>query len=466
MTAHVYWRLNVTAGNNANILAITEMSFTDIHGAVISTSSSTFVASVGSGLGAFDGDQNTAWAEGNPLVLPAWLSIQFPTAQTIGNILISRGLEYQWGTNTSPNTFTIEYSDDGTTWVTAITQTGVTAWTDNIPNVYNINPMHYTYVASGSSQSVLNAGFKASIATIQSQYSLSANTKQIGSGSTTYKLNSNTKLIGNSSAAYALNAYRESTATGKFQYSLAGWGTKSAQSSSQYKLQLYKTLSAKGSTQYVFNTYKTLSAKGSTQYVFNTYKTLSAKGSAQYVFNTYKTLSAKGSTKYKINAYTQYQVHASAQWLLDAGSVFYGIQVNLQTGAVSKLEGLTYNSLSGQMGADSTGIHLMQGTTDNGLAIDAFVESGYLKFADDHHTRVTDAYLGMVGGALQLTVSDERTGANNYTFIPTTQMMTSKSKLGRGASGKYWSVMLSNVLGSSASVDSIRLLTDKLSRRI
>lgn len=230
-------------------------------------------------------------------------------------------------------------------------------------------------------------------------------------------------------------------------------------------------LAYKPSTGYLDSTSDILAYRPSTGYLDATNDILAYSVQVGYLDATSDLLTYTPSigyvdASYAINTFTAQTGYLDATYDFLANEVFYGYAINLNTFAVSKWEGLSFNSLSGSLGVDSTGIHTLSGTTDNGTAISAFIETGRLDFGDHYLKRIPDAWLGVKGGKLKLTVTDEKTGANPYTIPATTQMKTSKANLGRGCKGKYWKFKLENVAGSSAVVDDIVLNLEKLSRKI
>jgi hypothetical protein len=167
-----------------------------------------------------------------------------------------------------------------------------------------------------------------------------------------------------------------------------------------------------------------------------------------------------------LNIYEVTLVEINAQSALAATEKFYAWVLNLNTGAVSKFDNYNFNSLSGNLGANENGIFTLTGTSDNGTAIAGFIETGKKAFNKDGLCRVTDAYIGMKGGALKLTLTTENTGAIPYTTGVTTQLKTEKLNLARGAKGKYWTAKIENVAGSQAQIDEMTLLVEPIARRI
>lgn len=251
-------------------------------------------------------------------------------------------------------------------------------------------------------------------------------------------------------ASYDILAYKQAV-----QYLDASYDLNAYAEKVQYLDASYDVLAYKPSVQYLDASYDILGYKQKVQYLDAAYDLLAYQQRIQYL-----------DASYDLNAYVARVQYLDASYDLLANERFYTWMINLTTGAVSKADNYSFNSLSGAMGADSTGIHTLTGTTDNGVAINGFVESGRLDFGATELKRITDAYIGVDGGALDLTITDERTGANRYRLAATTQFKTTKANLGKGCKGRYWKVKLANVSGSAALVDDVELSVEKLTRRV
>ena len=90
---------------------------------------------------AFDGNSNTRWASGGGV--PSWIQIQFPTEVVCNAYQItSRNDGYY---NQAPREFRLEGSNDGTTWRTLDTQTGI-VFNQNETKLFDfINERAYLY---------------------------------------------------------------------------------------------------------------------------------------------------------------------------------------------------------------------------------------------------------------------------------------------------------------------------------
>lgn len=121
MAAHVYWRLNVTANNGSANLSIAEVGMFTANAASTSTSGGTPSASTTNGTQtaslAFDGSTSTYW---QATTNTGTLQYQFASAVDIASYQVSARGDASNPTQ-APKTWTLQYSDDGSTWTTADT---------------------------------------------------------------------------------------------------------------------------------------------------------------------------------------------------------------------------------------------------------------------------------------------------------------------------------------------------------
>lgn len=126
MSGRAYWRIYVTANNGAGDLAcqLAEIIFKDQYGANISMVGATIsVSSSYSGYPAsnlIDGNLSTSWATATAL-FPAYIVVQFTIPQLVGLITITATDPL----NRSPNVFHVDCSDDGVTWTTLSSFSGI-----------------------------------------------------------------------------------------------------------------------------------------------------------------------------------------------------------------------------------------------------------------------------------------------------------------------------------------------------
>lgn len=138
---HRYWRINVTAnaGSGASTsFAEVEMR-TSVGGADVTGSGT---ASGGGGFtgstpaNAFDNNSSTLYA---PSGSSGWLKYDFGVNKDIVEIAISHGGGA--GITTMPQTFTIQYSDDDSSWTTLGSTINAYGWIDNATRVFPETPV-------------------------------------------------------------------------------------------------------------------------------------------------------------------------------------------------------------------------------------------------------------------------------------------------------------------------------------
>ena len=300
---------------------------------------------------------------------------------------------------------------------------------------------------------------------LSSKSALPAATVWTAHGSTTFSVAATTRSTGATSSAYGLDAYTKWVGSTSAQNAILTYATSALTYSSRWSLSVYNTWSGSYSARSALSIYVTSAAKFSGAWALNAYTQWASKLSAQWSIGATTTAAATFSTRYALNVQGQLVASYSAKWALDANSQTLGWMVNLATNAVSKVEGLSFNSLCGNQGADATGIYTLAGATDNGTVIDAFIDSGKLDFGDPSLKNLADYYASVDGGKLTLTVTTENSSVP-YQTQATTQLRTTKIRLARGAKGKYWHFRLANLLGSSAKVDGQEVLVETQSRRV
>jgi hypothetical protein len=155
----------------------------------------------------------------------------------------------------------------------------------------------------------------------------------------------------------------------------------------------------------------------------------------------------------------------NAAWAVNLSAYASTRNGSVQTYPVAKWTGMDFNSISGSVGANSTGIFSLIGDTDNGTAINGYIETGKQDLGTNYLKRVTDAYLRVNGGKLKLSVTADNTSAVAYSIAKTTKMDTVKANLARGAKGDLWKFKIENSAGSKAVLQDMQLEVAPLSRR-
>lgn len=133
MAAHQHWRIYVTefgifsTSNTAIYLSEVEMRAVAgganlCSGGTASASS----ASSGSAANAFDGSTSTFWGTGSfPTVPGVWLRYSFAAPVDIVQVVLK---SYSVAPEYAPRSCDIQWSDDGTTWTTLFSASGMTNW--------------------------------------------------------------------------------------------------------------------------------------------------------------------------------------------------------------------------------------------------------------------------------------------------------------------------------------------------
>ena len=146
--------------------------------------------------------------------------------------------------------------------------------------------------------------------------------------------------------------------------------------------------------------------------------------------------------------------------------------MNTETYGVTNYENFRFNSMCGFGGAyyatDGTKIYRLDGATDDGTAINAEISLGASDFGSAFLKRMERAYLGLrADGQMVLKVITDEKVEDWYTLesVPSA-LGESHVKIGKGLKARYWRLALRNKGGSDFTLDSLRLIPLKLSRRV
>jgi len=118
-------------------------------------------------------------------------------------------------------------------------------------------------------------------------------------------------------------------------------------------------------------------------------------------------------------------------------------------------------------GVTSAGIYLLEGTTDAGTAIAAYLESGKGDFGEPTIKNVRDVYaLSDLNGTstLNLKAEDYATG-QTYTATGDGTLLNRKWRCSIGVQGQSWQWKISNSAGSGLSIRRLEFVIDRLHRR-
>jgi hypothetical protein len=124
MSAHSYWRLNITAVATGKLAGIAKWIPLDSGGSAIATTGGTASASSNypgqPASNAFDGNTSTFWLSNAE---PSWLQYQFASPVDIVSFTLTN--PPSGNEDNCPQNFQLQYSDNGTTWTTLYTYKGV-----------------------------------------------------------------------------------------------------------------------------------------------------------------------------------------------------------------------------------------------------------------------------------------------------------------------------------------------------
>lgn len=129
--AHAYWRIQYVSGNNGTFLSAFDIQFRQAAGVTEHPTGGTVLeAHTRSGFlasDAFDANDTTRWALDSYANLnAAYLGYHYATPISVAEVRM-------FVSNTeTPNSYNIQYSDDGVAWTTALAVTGQTNWATEV----------------------------------------------------------------------------------------------------------------------------------------------------------------------------------------------------------------------------------------------------------------------------------------------------------------------------------------------
>ena len=126
MVSHRYYRLNVSATGGASYCGVPELYLmATIGGSSVATGGTASANSSYSGMpasNAFDGSTSTAWYS-NVTTGPFILEYDFGSG--IAHKIVQYAIHSPSGLGSAPYSWTLQYSDDNSTWTTCDTRTAV-----------------------------------------------------------------------------------------------------------------------------------------------------------------------------------------------------------------------------------------------------------------------------------------------------------------------------------------------------
>lgn len=144
----------------------------------------------------------------------------------------------------------------------------------------------------------------------------------------------------------------------------------------------------------------------------------------------------------------------------------FGIALNLRNVAASQYREYNFNSMcvfqGVPLGANEDGIHELFGDTDNGIAIDSYIELPTTDFGIRNKKRLRKCHIGYESsGPIGLTVTTDDGQSHSYISSPAVagqRQHRDTVPMGRNMSGTYWSLSFQNYDGCDFSLDTIDIV--------
>jgi hypothetical protein len=132
-TAHRYWRIQITAVTGTDYVNFSTLElYSSVYGANIASGGTASASSTLSSFTPdllFDGDPLTFWHSATSGSLPEWVAYDFGAGNE--KEIVSIGIRVRDGNvNRAPRSFDVQWSDDGSSWTTAWSVSGASAWSD------------------------------------------------------------------------------------------------------------------------------------------------------------------------------------------------------------------------------------------------------------------------------------------------------------------------------------------------
>ncbi len=145
--------------------------------------------------------------------------------------------------------------------------------------------------------------------------------------------------------------------------------------------------------------------------------------------------------------------------------------INTDSGASSQYDNYGYNSFFTRdgkaYGVAEDGIFRLDGTTDNGTAIDALIEIGRSDFESSQQKTIPNVYLG-ISSTNKMYLKIEADG-QEYTYearSSSTTLKTHRVDPGKGLKGNYFNLTIMNNTGSDFDLETVTFKPIQLSRKI
>jgi len=151
---------------------------------------------------------------------------------------------------------------------------------------------------------------------------------------------------------------------------------------------------------------------------------------------------------------------------------YAGITMNMRNKGLTTYAGYEFNSLAvdkdGHVyGANDNGIYLLEGDSDNGVDIDAYIKTGVFDLHDPQVQRLVDAWLSLrTSGSGVLTVfeNEETEGSSEDVTVEDTNMHDERVTLPQGLQGRFVEFQYENVDGTDFDFSGLTAKTRVLRR--
>lgn len=152
------------------------------------------------------------------------------------------------------------------------------------------------------------------------------------------------------------------------------------------------------------------------------------------------------------------------------GQAFPGWVINMETGAPSRYDEVPANSICRFNGVTyiscAGGIYALNGASDAGRNINAYMLLGQEDFENGHNKRIRAVYTGAraTGTMLLKAIATNAEGRYYALTNPGGPVQGSRATLGRGLEGRYWQFRIDNKDGSDFEIDSLEFTPQILKR--
>lgn len=160
------------------------------------------------------------------------------------------------------------------------------------------------------------------------------------------------------------------------------------------------------------------------------------------------------------------------QWVATTGANT-AIAMNTQTLTLTTFSSFAYNgfmrAFERNLATSSAGLFELVGNTDAGALIQATVQFATTDFGSSFVKTIERLYAGYRSTSdMALTVTADGETPNDY-FLPAVVsevLATSRVKVGKGLTGRYWTFALANINGADFALDTLDVKSNRLERRI